>query len=149
MRWLLIGMNLTDEQLLLAGWLGVTSFVTFLLFGYDKWQAGRRGARLAESTLWLARALGGWPGGVAGLMMFRHKSAKGSFQFKFAAAFVVWAALRWSGWQLSGKRSGNGSSGADLKTWSRTAPAAGIGQTAPRSPWLQKGNGPAREDPCG
>jgi len=64
------------------------------LFGFDKWRAGRTGARrVAESSLLLASALGGWPGGLFGIVLFRHKSAKLSFKFKFAAAFVVWAAL--------------------------------------------------------
>ena len=75
-------------------WLAVTSAWTFALFGFDKWQAGRgAGARMAESSLLLARALGGWPGGLLGMLVFRHKSAKPSFQFKFAAALLVWAAL--------------------------------------------------------
>lgn len=98
LRWLRPLMHDSDGQLLLAGWLGVTSLVTFLLFGYDKWQAGRRGGRVAEFTLCLASAVGGWPGGLAGIVVFRHKSAKGTFQFKFAAAFLVWAGLLWAAW---------------------------------------------------
>lgn len=97
-------MNLSNGQLLLAGWLGVTSLATFALFGYDKWQAGRKGGRVAESTLWLASALGGWPGGLLGIVAFRHKSAKASFQFKFVAALVVWVALLWAAWRLGGFR---------------------------------------------
>jgi uncharacterized membrane protein YsdA (DUF1294 family) len=78
----------------LAVWIGATSVWAFLLFGFDKWRAGRTGARrVAESSLLLASALGGWPGGLLGIVLFRHKSAKLSFQFKFAAAFIVWAAL--------------------------------------------------------
>jgi len=95
-------MHLSDRQLLLAGWLGVTSVVAFLLFGYDKWQAGRRGGRVAESTLWLASALGGWPGGLLAIVMLRHKSAKGSFQLKFAGAFAVWAGLLGLIWNVGG-----------------------------------------------
>jgi uncharacterized membrane protein YsdA (DUF1294 family) len=78
----------------LAVWIGATSAWAFLLFGFDKWRAGRTGARrVAESSLLLASALGGWPGGLLGIVLFRHKSAKLSFLFKFAAAFIVWAAL--------------------------------------------------------
>lgn len=95
-------MNLSHGQLLLAGWLGATSLVAFVLFGYDKWQAGRKGGRVAESTLWLASALGGWPGGLLGIVLFRHKSAKTSFQLKFGAAFVVWLGLLWGAWRLGG-----------------------------------------------
>ncbi len=95
-------MNLSNGQLLLAGWLGTTSLVAFVMFGYDKWQVGRNGGRVAEATLWLVSALGGWPGGLLGIVIFRHKSAKASFQFKFATAFAVWAALLWVAGRLGG-----------------------------------------------
>jgi uncharacterized membrane protein YsdA (DUF1294 family) len=102
-RWLSFPMKFPEGQLLLAGWLGGTSLVAFLLFGYDKWQAVRRGGRVAESTLCLVSALGGWPGGLLGIAVFRHKSAKGSFQLKFAAAFAVWVALLWVAWRLGAR----------------------------------------------
>lgn len=95
-------MTLSNGQLLVAGWLGITSCTAFVLFGYDKWQAGRKGGRVAESTLWLASAFGGWPGGLLGMVVFHHKSAKASFQFKFAAAFLVWAGLLGVAWCLGG-----------------------------------------------
>ena len=83
----------TIDQLLWL-WGGAASAGTLLLFGYDKWRAGqRRGRRVAESTFWWAGALGGWPGGLLGIVVFRHKSAKPSFLLKFAGAFVVWTAL--------------------------------------------------------
>ena len=89
---------------LLLGWLALSGVWAFGLFGYDKWQAGRsRGRRIAESALLGVSALGGWPGGLAGMMLFRHKSAKPSFQLKFAAAFFVWAALVAGGLKLTGK----------------------------------------------
>ncbi len=97
-------MTLSNGQMLVAGWLAATSCTAFVLFGYDKWLAGRKGGRVAESTLWLASACGGWPGGLLGMLIFRHKSAKASFQFKFAAAFVVWIALLWAGWRAGGFR---------------------------------------------
>lgn len=148
-RWLLVGVNLSDGQLLFAAWLGITSVVAFLLFGYDKWQAGRRGGRVAESTLWLVSALGGWPGGLLGIVFFRHKSAKGSFQLKFAAAFLVWGALMWGGWQLSEKLAGRRVSFTDVRTWCCSDLAAGIGQTAAGSPRLQKDYGPMEYELCG
>ena len=78
----------------LAVWLGVASLWSFGLFGFDKWRAGRSGGRrIPEFTLALSCALGGWPGGLLGMLVFRHKSSKAFFQLKFAGAFVVWAAL--------------------------------------------------------
>jgi len=77
---------------ILAGWFVALSVWAFVLFGFDKWRAGR-GRRVSEAALFWASALGGWPGGLLGMIVFRHKSAKGSFQLKFAAAFLVWAGL--------------------------------------------------------
>lgn len=88
-----------SEKLLLA-WLGVMSVWAFLLFGFDKWRAGRSGGRrISEFSLCLVSALGGWPGGFLGIVLFRHKSAKPSFLFKFAGAFAVWAGLVWLAWK--------------------------------------------------
>jgi uncharacterized membrane protein YsdA (DUF1294 family) len=92
-------MNLTSGQLLLAGWLGLSSLGAFLLFAYDKWQAGRGGARIAESTLWFVSALGGWPGGLAAMMIFRHKLAKTMFLLEFIAALFVWLTLLGAAWK--------------------------------------------------
>jgi uncharacterized membrane protein YsdA (DUF1294 family) len=86
-------MNLPPATQLALGWFMLASAWTFILFGWDKWRAGRSGRRVSEATLCWCSAPGGWPGGLLGLVIFRHKSAKDSFQLKFAAALVVWAAL--------------------------------------------------------
>ncbi len=86
-------------QILLV-WTAAWSGWALVLFGFDKWRAGRGGRRISEATLWWVGALGGWPGGLLGIVLFRHKSAKGSFQLKFAAAFFVWAALNYAAWRL-------------------------------------------------
>lgn len=85
-----------NDRLLLqvaAGWFVALSAWTFLVFGFDKWRASRAGSRVSEATLFWLSALGGWPGGLLGMILFRHKSAKGSFQLKFAVAFFLWAGL--------------------------------------------------------
>lgn len=92
-------MNPGNGQFLLAVWLGATNALAFGLAGYDKWQAGRGGARVSEAALCLVAAIGGWPGGLLGLWLFRHKTRKRSFQFKFAVAFAVWVALGWALWR--------------------------------------------------
>ncbi|HWA27959.1 MAG TPA: DUF1294 domain-containing protein [Lacunisphaera sp.] len=97
-------MNLSGGQLLLAGWLGLSSLAAFVLFGFDKWQAGRKEGRIPESMLWWVCAAGGWPGGLLGMGIFRHKSAKAAFLFKFGAAFGVWLVLLWTAWRLGGFR---------------------------------------------
>ena len=92
-------MHLKTVDPWLLAWLGITSAWAFLLFGFDKWRAGRPGRRrVAESSLCLVCALGGWPGGLLGIVLFRHKSSKPSFLFKFILALVVWAALVAGAW---------------------------------------------------
>jgi len=86
-----------------AAWMAALSGWALLLFGFDKWRAGRGGRRVPEATLLLACAVGGWPGGLAGMFLFRHKSAKTSFQLKFAAVVAAWvgavvATALWLGW---------------------------------------------------
>lgn len=56
----------TGDQVLLA-WLAVMSVGTFLLFGFDKWRAGRGGERVSEARLLGLSALGGWLGGLLGI----------------------------------------------------------------------------------
>ncbi len=86
-------MSETEMRQIFIGWIIVASVWTLVLFGFDQWRAGRGGRRASEASLFWASVLGGWPGGLLGILVFRHKSAKGSFQLKFAAAFFVWAAL--------------------------------------------------------
>ncbi len=65
-------------------WLIVASIITFLVFGFDKWRAGSARSRVPEFTLASLGAIGGWPGGLLGMILFRHKTAKWTFKFKFA-----------------------------------------------------------------
>ena len=81
-------------------WCAGFSATSFLMFGLDKWQASRGRWRVSESALVWLGLLGGWPGGMLGMMVFRHKSAKRAFQFKYALAVIpfaaeVWAWLHW------------------------------------------------------
>jgi len=83
-----------------ALWFAAFSAATFLTFGFDKWRALHSGSRVPESLLVMLGALGGWPGGFLGMIVFRHKTSKWSFKLKYAIALVpfsaaVWAWLRW------------------------------------------------------
>lgn len=99
LRWLESVMKFIDGQWLLVAWLAATSALAFSLFGYDKWRAGRQGGRVAESMLCLISAIGGWPGGLLGILIFRHKTSKIQFQVKFTMALLVWVALLWIAWR--------------------------------------------------
>ncbi len=75
-------------------WLVLTNALAFLLFAWDKFRAGGSArSRISELSLVAIGAIGGWPGGLVAMLLFRHKTAKLSFQLKYALAFVVWAGL--------------------------------------------------------
>lgn len=86
----------------LLWWMGAASVGTFGLFGFDKWRAGRGGRRVTEAALGWCCAFGGWPGGLLGMIVFRHKTAKAGFQLRFAAAFLGWAGLVFAALRLTG-----------------------------------------------
>lgn len=81
--------------MLAVSWFAAFSAVTFLAFGLDKWRAARSGLRVPESLLAGLGALGGWPGGLMGMILFRHKTGKWTFQFKYAIALIPFAAEIW------------------------------------------------------
>jgi uncharacterized membrane protein YsdA (DUF1294 family) len=58
---------------------GVVSALALVFYGVDKAQAARGGRRVRESTLHLLELLGGWPGALLGMSLFRHKTRKASF----------------------------------------------------------------------
>ena len=80
-------------------WFSFWSAVTFCAFGFDKWRAGRSGQRVSEMTLVLFSGLGGWIGGVIGMSVFRHKTAKWTFKLKYAFALLPFAAEIWAWWR--------------------------------------------------
>lgn len=79
-------------------WFAGFSTVTFLAFACDKWRASRSGWRIPESTLAILGALGGWPGGLLGMLMFHHKTSKWMFKLKYALALVPFAVEVWAWW---------------------------------------------------
>lgn len=59
---------------------------TAALFAYDKHQASQRAHRVSERRLCNTALLGGWPGGLLAMQLFRHKTRKTSFQRKYVGA---------------------------------------------------------------
>ncbi|HZQ47234.1 MAG TPA: DUF1294 domain-containing protein [Verrucomicrobiae bacterium] len=83
-----------------AIWLAIFNVATFIAFGFDKWRASGSNRRVSEFSLVLLGALGGWPGGLLGMNIFRHKTAKVTFKLKYALALIpfvaeIWAFLHW------------------------------------------------------
>jgi uncharacterized membrane protein YsdA (DUF1294 family) len=71
-------MDETAKGLLI--WLGTVSLLTLLLFGLDKRKARKGLRRIPEAGLLLSALLGGAPGGLAGMLLFRHKIRKPLFR---------------------------------------------------------------------
>ena len=88
----------TDKWIL--GWLALASVGNFLLFGYDKLRAGASNGRIPEFRMVLIGALGGWIGGFAAMLLFRHKTAKFSFKLKYAVALVIHIGLLFAYWRF-------------------------------------------------
>lgn len=63
--------------------LAILSTVTLAAYGWDKLAARRGARRISEATLHLLALCGGWPGALAGQLLFRHKTRKPSFQACF------------------------------------------------------------------
>ncbi len=87
-------MRTAPLDLVLLLWLVLANALAFLLFAWDKFRSGGSGRnRISEFKLALIGTIGGWPGGLLAMLLFRHKTAKLSFKIKYALAFVVWAGL--------------------------------------------------------
>jgi len=83
-----------------AIWFAVFNAAAFITFGFDKCRASGSKRRVSEFSLVLLGALGGWPGGLLGMNVFRHKTAKLIFKLKYALALIpfaaeIWAWLHW------------------------------------------------------
>lgn len=72
---------------------GLTSCVSFALYGLDKRQAATAGRRIRERTLHLVAFLGGWPGALLGQRTFRHKTRKTRFLIAFWCVVLLHLAL--------------------------------------------------------
>jgi uncharacterized membrane protein YsdA (DUF1294 family) len=73
----------------MVAWVSVALYLfgvnglTFIAYGIDKSQAPQDGYRIPERTLLALGLLGGNPAAFAAQRVFRHKTRKDSFQFRF------------------------------------------------------------------
>lgn len=70
-------------------WLAVASIITFILYGFDKAMAKWGGWRVPEIVLHGLALSGGFPGGLIGRSVFRHKTQKGVFSFVLVVSTVI------------------------------------------------------------
>jgi uncharacterized membrane protein YsdA (DUF1294 family) len=60
-----------------------TTVISFILVGYDKYLARNKKRRIAENSLLLLALIGGSTGTGFGMWVFKHKTSKRSFLWKF------------------------------------------------------------------
>jgi uncharacterized membrane protein YsdA (DUF1294 family) len=65
------------------------TLITFLFYGYDKYQAINQKSRIPEVVLHLLALAGGTIGAFAGQFFFRHKTKKLSFRVVFITIAVI------------------------------------------------------------
>lgn len=79
------------------------SAMSFLLHAFDKSAARKRWQRIPENTLHVLSLLGGWPGGLAGQQIFRHKTVKQPFRSVFWGTVLLnVGVLAWLLWSRGG-----------------------------------------------
>ena len=79
------------------------NLITFLFFGYDKYQSIQRDIRVPESVLHLLALLGGTIGAFFGQLFFRHKTRKLKFKVVFyTIVFMQIGMIMW--WKLRQNR---------------------------------------------
>ncbi len=77
----------------LLGWILGASVSTFAIYGLDKTLARLQRTRVPESVLLGLAALGGSPGALAAMRVFRHKTIKQSFLIAFWTIVLLQLAL--------------------------------------------------------
>ena len=84
-----------------ALWLLLWSVILFVTMGADKRRARRAAFRVPEKTLFLLALLGGAPGGLLSMELFRHKTR----HWTFVWGFRILTLLQLAGllWLLSGQ----------------------------------------------
>lgn len=78
----------TFNKVVLASY-SIMSALSLLAYGLDKHAAQAGGYRVSEQTLIMLGLLGGWPGALIAQRVFRHKTAKQSFQTMFWFSVVA------------------------------------------------------------
>lgn len=68
---------------------GVASVACFAGYGLDKLAASQKQWRVSETILLLIGLVGGWPGGILGQEVFRHKTQKKTFRTLFWMSVAI------------------------------------------------------------
>ncbi len=74
-------------------WHAALSLAAFSVYGWDKRAAVKGTRRVPEARLHLLAMLGGWPGALPAMRLFRHKRRKGTFVRVFWVTVAVHLAV--------------------------------------------------------
>ena len=85
--WIFIDKSL-NMNILLIYFLCI-NFFTFIIRWRDKRKAVKQQWRVSERQLLVLCILGWWGGALAGMQMFRHKTIKGAFLWKFWLVVII------------------------------------------------------------
>lgn len=78
---------------LLLIYLTAINFVTFVLYGIDKYKAKKARWRIPEATLLWMAAIGGSIGAWTGMRVWHHKTLHKKFRFGVPAILILQIAL--------------------------------------------------------
>lgn len=70
----------------------VLNVITFLVYGIDKWKAGKKRWRIPEVTLLLLAAAGGSIGAWVGMKVWHHKTLHKKFRYGIPLILLLQAA---------------------------------------------------------
>ena len=91
--------ELAPNALYVAVAYAAMSLVALALYGFDKRRAESGGRRVRERTLHLVELLGGWPGALIAMRLFRHKTRKLSYLLVTWTIVAAHAAGLWLLWR--------------------------------------------------
>ncbi len=80
-----------ELMLIVLGYIVAVNFVTFALFGYDKYCAQHGKWRVRETTLLFWSAIGGALGAGLAMEFFHHKTLH--LKFKFGVPFLLFVQI--------------------------------------------------------
>lgn len=77
-------------------YLALVNAAAFAAMGLDKWKARHDRWRIRERTLFLLAILGGCPGAILGILLFRHKTRHWYFRYGLPAILLLQLAAAWA-----------------------------------------------------